>query len=144
MDAIFFVVMVTLQIIASITGLTYNEINIIVYYMMVPLVFAVLIDRLYGCYLKLLVVGFWSLAILVIPNFKVFCDRLFDVSVKFLNLFSYIGVDYIAASVVVCVLLPIAGFMAIFWCGRRIRAEQLACKTTSFVPDCKADASNDA
>lgn len=44
MRLIFKIVMKLLQAVARFTGLTYNEINIIVYYVLVPLLWAALLD----------------------------------------------------------------------------------------------------
>lgn len=44
MNVIFTIVMRFLEKVARITGLTYNEINIIVYYVLVPLLWAAQLD----------------------------------------------------------------------------------------------------
>lgn len=107
MNAVFYVVMVGLDWLAARTGLTYVEINIIVYFMVIPFVFAVVLDGiLRRHWLKLAVVAGWALALFAIPDFSAFSERLFAASVAFLMLFGRIGLDYTAASVVVCVVVP--------------------------------------
>ena len=107
MNAVFYVVMVGLEWLAARTGLTYVEINIIVYFMVIPLVFAAMLDGILRWHwLKLAVVAGWALALFEIPDFNVFSERLFAASVAFLMLFGRIGLDYTAASVAVCVIVP--------------------------------------
>jgi hypothetical protein len=109
MKSIFIVVAQTLNSIAVVTGLTYNEINIIAYYMLLPFVYVALIDRIIHKHiLKALYVAAWVLVLCVVRDFRAFSDALFDASVKFLLLFSRVGLDYVAASVVICVLVPLA------------------------------------
>ncbi len=45
----------------------------------------------------------WS----AIKNFRSFSDHLFDLSVKFLNLFNKYGSNYVASSVWICVAVPL-------------------------------------
>ena len=93
--------------IAGITGLTYNEVNIIAYYMVLPFLYLALLDRLWGRHvLKAGFVGLWALLMLGLGDFQRFSDRLFGLSQDFLKMFEHLGLDYIEASVVVCVLLP--------------------------------------
>jgi hypothetical protein len=106
-NAVFTIVAVGLDWLAACTGLTYVEINIIVYFMAIPFVFAAMLDGiLRRHWLKLAVVAGWALALFAIPDFNAFSERLFAASVTFLMLFGRIGLDYTAASVVVCVIVP--------------------------------------
>ncbi len=114
MSATFFVVMVGLEWMAAITGVTYAEINIIAYFMILPLLYAAMLDGIMRSHwLKLAVVAGWAVALFVIPDFGNFSERLFGASVSFLLLFGRIGLDYTAASVVVCVILPGLTFVAL-------------------------------
>ena len=126
MNAVFYVVMVGLEWLAARTGLTYVEINIIVYFMVLPFVFAAMLDGvLRRHWLKPAVVAGWALALFVIPDFNAFSERLFAASVAFLMLFGRIGMDYTAASVVVCVVVPglvFAGLAAGWVVSRRMVA----------------------
>lgn len=118
MNAAFNIVMVALEWLASLTGFTYVEINIIAYLMILPFLYAAMIDGiLRRHWLKIAVVVGWALALMAIPDFGAFSNRVFDVCVVFLNGFSVLGLDYVAASVVVCVILPGLAFagLAVWW-----------------------------
>ena len=107
MNSVFRLVADGLIWIAGITGLTYNEVNIIAYYMVLPFLYLALLDRLWGRHvLKAGFLGLWALLRLLIGDFSRFSDRLFGLSQDFLRMFEHIGLDYIEASVVICVLLP--------------------------------------
>ena len=107
MNPLFNAVARTLDWIASVTGFTYNEINIIAYYIVIPFVYVVLLDRIIHKHvLKIAYTFVWVAILVVIRNFSEFCDALFKVSVDFLLMFSAVGLDYVAASVVICVILP--------------------------------------
>ena len=111
MKTVFVLVMHALQWCAEITGFTYNDINIIVFYMIIPFVYAAMLDGIIRRHwIKIAVVAAWGLTLLVIPSFNVFCDRFFALSVAFLLLFSHVGLNYTAASVVICVIVPILAF----------------------------------
>jgi len=47
---------------------------------------------------------------LLINDFEKFSEWLFNYSAKFLNSFSYIGWNYVEASVIICVFIPIIVF----------------------------------
>ena len=100
--------MTSLQWAAQVTGLTYNEINVIIYYALIPFGFAIIIDAIAGRHwCKTAVIGLWALITLVtLNNFSSFADTAFELSVAFLKAFDLIGVNYVAASVVICVILP--------------------------------------
>ncbi len=93
--------------IASATGFTYNEINIIVYYMILPFIYLALLDRILRRHvLKIAFVLGWIILLCVMRDFNKLSDDLFRYSVEFLRLFSVVGLDYIAASVVICLVVP--------------------------------------
>ena len=107
------------------TGLTYQEVNIIVYYFLVPLAFFVLLDRIFrtwictACFLCLS-----AAALLLIPSFEQFSKALFDLSVVFLEQFSRIGWNYTEASVWICVVFPGVAFLLLCCVALRRRAAQ--------------------
>jgi len=114
MNFVFRIVADSLDSIASVSGFTYNEINIIAYYIIIPFVFVALLDRIIKRhFLKIGYAVAWLIGILSIKNFKAFSDVLFDYSVDFLLLFGKVGLNYVAASVVVCVVLPGLVFAAL-------------------------------
>ena len=114
MNSIFTIVALTLDFIGSVTGFTYREINIIAYYIVLPFVYVALVDRIIHRHiLKIIYALSWTVAVLLIRDFKAFSDTFFSASVDFLLWFSHVGLDYIAASVVICVILPAIALMAL-------------------------------
>ena len=114
MNAVFYVVAKSLNWIASATGFTYNEINVIAYYILLPFVYVVLIDRLIHKHvLKICYVLAWLSVLCFVGNFTEFSDLMFKSSVDFLLLFSAVGLNYVAASVVICVILPALVFVVL-------------------------------
>ena len=103
-----FVANALLQI-AKAFGITYNQINIICYYFLIPLSWAVIIDfYIKKPIISLTVIGVWI--IIVICKWRCFsewCDWLFEQSVKFLRFFDRIGSYYNMTSVIICVFLPL-------------------------------------
>jgi hypothetical protein len=90
------------------TRLSYNEINIIVYYFAIPFSWFLLIDIILNThYLKLAFVIFTIGFIFGCRNFKEYANWLFEKSVSFLNYFNKYGSNYIKSSVWICVSLPI-------------------------------------
>ena len=125
MSPIFRVVYETLEWAARMTGLTYEEVNVVVYYVFVPAVFFALIDRIIKRPVCLLVFsGVVLLAFLRIDDFALFSEQLFNWSVRFLLGFSKFGVGYDMASVIICVVMPIVIFLVLVilafphWSGR--------------------------
>ena len=96
------------HVIAKVTGLTYNEVNIIVYYLLIPLSWAVLIDSitmlplLSPMYIMGWIVFLWKDPM----RFRDRCDWAFGKSVDFLLWFKKIGWNYIVSSVIICVVVP--------------------------------------
>jgi len=123
-DATFQAVAKGLYYSGTLINLSYNEMNILVYFVIIPLIWAYMIDKTFRFhYVKLshlLVILFcW----VTINNLSAFCDDLFYACVIFLNLFRPIGIDYVAASVLFCVVLPIAIHM-LLW--RTLKRKQLS------------------
>ena len=96
------------HIIAKVPGMTYNEVNIIVYYLLIPLSWAVMIDYitmmpiLTPMYIIAWVIFLWKDPM----KFRDRCDWAFMKSVDFLLWFKRIGWNYIVSSVVICVVVP--------------------------------------
>ena len=111
MQRTFHIVFLALQGLSAATGLSYNEINIVFYLFGVPLVLLFLADRILKKYVltPALVIS-WIALLLWMPNFTGFCNWLFDASVVFLNSFGFVGWNYVVASVMVCVALPVVAF----------------------------------
>lgn len=102
---IFWCVAKTLQNIANTIHLTYNEINIIVYYMIIPLTWCVMLDIITHTLLltPLFTLG-WIISLsLKRKNFKEWCDKVFIKSQQFIRFFG----EYVKFSVIICVIIPI-------------------------------------
>ncbi len=106
---IFKIVANSLKFIGRKTNLTYNEINILIYYFIIPFTWLCLLDIIFNLhYFKIGFVIFTLGFSVGCRNFKTYSDWLFDKSVTFLNYFNKYGSNYIASSVWICVSLPIA------------------------------------
>ena len=92
-------------------NLTYNEVNIIVYYMIVPLTWCIMLDFILNSWPWMSVVWL-ALCVSVIwwhrKDFNTWCNWMFQKSIDFLLWFRGIGWNYYKASVIICVALPIA------------------------------------
>ena len=117
MNYVFNLVAYSLNSIAKWLHLTYNEINIIVYYLLIPLSWAVMIDYLIGMpILTGALVCIWiGILIATRHTFGMWCDWAFEDSVKFLRWFSRIGWNYVTASVIICVVIPIGVYITLIW-----------------------------
>lgn len=109
-NSIFQIVYLALMNMAKLFKTTYNCINIIVYYGLIPLSWTIMID-FYGktngiaC---IFLLGFWcGIIIGTWGHFKAWCDTAFRKSVDFLLYFGRIGMNYTLSSVVICVLVPL-------------------------------------
>lgn len=114
MSFTFYLVYTGLEWLSRITGLTYEMINVIVWYGLLPLIYVVLLDRIFKTWV--LSAGFILVVSMVVatrPNFSLFADHLFDLSVDFLHGFAVMGLNYDRASVLVCVLLPFVVFLVL-------------------------------
>ena len=112
-----------LMMISEITGFTYNEVNIIAYYILLPFLYIALADKIIKKHIfKLLYLVFVSVTLILVEDFTVFSDWLFQVSVDFLLSFDSIGWDYRAASVIICVILPLFALIGMcLWAFPRLR-----------------------
>jgi len=113
-NSIFTIVASFLYKLSSLTGFTYNQINILVYYFIVPFSWCILLDIIYEFHLLkfgfiLLSLGFW----IGCRNFKSYSDWAFKKSVQFLNYFNRFGSNYYKSSVWVCVSLPILVYIVL-------------------------------
>lgn len=108
MMPIFAVVAGIEHVIAKQTGLTYNEVNIIVYYLLIPLSWMVMIDYITMLpFLTPMYIIAWGIFLWKDPvKFRDRCDWTFDKSVNFLLYFKKIGWNYIVSSVIICVVVP--------------------------------------
>ena len=95
--------------IARKTGMTYNEVNILVYYLLIPLSWTILFDLwIKTPYTTIFLLSAWiGVFMATYKNFRCWCDKAFRQSVNILNYFNRWGGNYELNSVVICVILPI-------------------------------------
>ena len=112
---VFGIVAAGLNLIAKALHMTYNEINIIVYYLIIPLSWCIMLDYIIGLpittpiWLLLWIYIIWSKR----KFFKDWCDAAFKLSVDFLLKFKRIGWNYWKASVIICVVVPLIIYAAL-------------------------------
>ena len=105
------------HVIAKLTGATYNEVNIIVYYLLIPLSWTVMVDYitmlpfLTPMYIIVWVIFLWKDQM----KFRDRCDWAFDRSVDFLLWFKKIGWNYVVSSVIICVVVPVLIYVELIW-----------------------------
>lgn len=112
MNTTFQIVYSLLNWIAEVTGFSYNEVNIIAYYIILPFACVILADRiLRGHVMKILYVVGVSVCLFLIDDFTEYSDWLFQKSVDFLLSFEFLGWNYIVSSVLICVVFPAVVFI---------------------------------
>lgn len=94
---------------ASAIGITYNEINIIVYYLLIPLTWTIMLDYWLDTPITTyaLIFIWFGIRIGSWGRFKEWSDWAFMRSVDFLNYFNRWGGNYVLNSVIICVIVPI-------------------------------------
>lgn len=104
-------------LIAKLSGTTYNEVNIIVYYLVIPLSWMVMVDYitkmpfLTPMFILAWVIFLWKDKM----KFRNRCDLAFDKSVDFLLWSKKIGWNYIVSSVIICVVVPILVYIELIY-----------------------------
>lgn len=104
-------------LIAKLSRTTYNEVNIIVYYLVIPLSWMVMVDYitkmpfLTPMFILAWVIFLWKDKM----KFRNRCDIAFDKSVDFLLWFKKIGWNYIVSSVIICVVVPILVYIELIY-----------------------------
>jgi hypothetical protein len=107
MNETFQIVYKFLKWVSQVSGFTYHEVNVIVYFFIIPAIFVYLLGRILKKKYLILVYGtLVLLAVILIADFTLFSTWIFERSVDFLNGFGKIGLNYIQASVVICVIVP--------------------------------------
>ena len=102
----------TLLGIARRTGLTYNEVNILVYYLLIPLTWTIMLDFILRKPITtpLLLLAWMGIFIATRGRFRQWCDKAFVLSQQFIRLFG----EYVKYSVVICVIVPIIIYFILF------------------------------
>jgi hypothetical protein len=116
MNIVFHIVYSLLKLISEITGFTYNEVNIIAYYIVLPFAYVILADKILKRHvLKIVYVVSVAGGLLMIKDFTAFSDWLFQKSVDFLLSFDIFGWNYVVSSVFICVIFPAIVFVGMLY-----------------------------
>lgn len=108
MKKIFDFVYDVLVFLSDLTGFTYKEINIIIWFILIPLSWTFLLDKILKIhYYKIAFIILLSITLLSIKSFLEFSNWLFDKSADLLRSFDALGSNYTTSSVLICLLLPI-------------------------------------
>lgn len=120
---VFGIVCLFLQLCAKLFHATYNTVNVVAYYYLIPLSWAYLLDR----YLRLpytlsvLYTGIWiGIVLMTLGRFQSWCDIVFMKSVDFLLWFKRMKWNYHVASVIICVLIPMAVYIFLMWLNAKV------------------------
>ena len=116
--------------IASYTGLSYNEVNVLVWYVLIPFTWAILFDLIFGKHFAKIIVGGVGLIAIAVVQITGSADLIFEQSAKFL-LASNVGGSYVNASVAICLFVPIIIYLVMIpWAGystfRRRQRDKIA------------------
>ncbi|WP_298902972.1 hypothetical protein [uncultured Psychroserpens sp.] len=96
-----------LMFLSRLTGFSYKEINIIVWFIVIPFSWAFLIDKIREKhYFKIGFALITTVVLIFTKDFQEFSNTLFEVSANFLRRFDGIGSNYITSSVIICLLIP--------------------------------------
>lgn len=106
---VFTVVANSLLWIGQKTGLTYNEVNILIYYLFIPLSWTIMVDCMINKPYTSAALAFTWLGIFIATRhtFREWCDWAFRDSVDFLNWFNRLGGNYVLNSVIICFIVPL-------------------------------------
>jgi hypothetical protein len=115
-ERIFYNVVKDLMRFATLFKLTYNEINIVVFYFIIPFTWMILLDIIFEFhYFKIgsffFILGFFFAC----KDFRSFSNKLFGKSVVFLNYFNRFGSNYIVSSVWICIFIPVLIYGGLFY-----------------------------
>lgn len=96
-------------------GMTYNEVNILVYYLLIPLSWSIMFDCWIGIPITTFALTFIWIGMFITTRhiFRKWCDWRFQDSVDFLNLFNRWGGNYVLNSVIICVVIPLVVYVAL-------------------------------
>ena len=120
MVTIFALVMHSLESMAAFFSISYAAANVVIYFAVIPASFAVLLDFVFRTNAFRVMLGIVALcAFAVCRDGTSVSDLLFSLSVRFLRSFSAIGINYVDASVLVCVVLPASAFAVLLFLAIR-------------------------
>ena len=112
---IFFAVANILFKTAQKLNITYNQINVIVYYLFIPLSWTIMLDLKIRLPITTSVLLCIWIGIFIATRryFKEWCDWVFEDSVRFLNFFNRWGGNYELNSVIICVAIPLIIYLGL-------------------------------
>lgn len=120
-QTIFMAVAHSLLSIAKKLNISYNQINIIVYYLLIPFSWTIMLDSwielpittaILGC----IWIGIWIGIFIATHNFfREWCDWVFKDSVDFPNWFNRWGGNYVLNSVIICVVIPVLVYIGLLF-----------------------------
>jgi hypothetical protein len=113
---VFVAVRDALAFIAKVSNRTYVEINIIAYFILIPCSWLAILDWILGTsgILSVLFLIAWLCFLFIRRDFRNFSEWLFQKSVDFLLFFDRFGSNYILSSVLICVVIPVLVYCALF------------------------------
>ncbi len=118
METIFRWVYELLMWLSGVCHTTYNTVNVVVYYLLVPLSWTIMVDCIIKspCLTPVLLVVWIVLILIHWRGFQRWCDVVFRKSVAFLLSFQRIGWNYTVSSVIICVVIPLLIYLTLFIC----------------------------
>jgi hypothetical protein len=97
-------------------GISYQTVNVVVYYIIIPLNWTMMIDYLCKTHAFTMVYGgIWLITIFAVKNFRLFCNDIFSLSVDFLLFFDRFKSNYLFTSIVICVFVPLAIYLFLLY-----------------------------
>lgn len=107
-DGVFVLVRDALLFMSKVTGRTYVEVNIILYFILIPCSWLVMLEIMVGTrgVITFLFLLAWLLFLSFRRDFRKLSESLFSRSVDFLLFFDRFGSNYVVSSVLICVVLP--------------------------------------
>lgn len=94
---------------SKISGFTYKEINIIIWFIILPLSWTLMIDKIKGkniycfsCFYAIII-----MTVLLISDFSNLSKTLFNKSADMLRSLHVVGANYTVSSVVICLFIPL-------------------------------------
>jgi ABC-type nickel/cobalt efflux system permease component RcnA len=107
------------------TGKSYNEMNVVVYFGIIPFSWALLLDFLLNWgYFSIGFVCFTLGVAISVKDFNTFADNTFRRSVEFLLFFNRYGSTYERSSVLICALLPIMVYILLIYFVLKVYFQQ--------------------
>lgn len=92
-----------LEYIIKYVKITYEEINVIVWYYIIPITWLLLLNL----DLVIIYTTLWLGIIIGCDSFTSYCNKTFSKSVRFLLYFKKYGISYEFSSIIFCLIIPI-------------------------------------